>query len=404
MRATTTRQLRVLLTAAFSVFAITAAQAPSATTYQFFLPGGGRPSRELRFTLTVGARVKRTLSTDARGAFRIPADLGEWVGFTLQIESDKTSYAEASVKLQLNPKATLVPIFLPPLPAPDQPLAKDAPDIDFFDAKAPADAQTARDAALKASRENDGEKAIALFTQALVIYPSYLRAVNELGLFYYQRNRLEEAASAFVQAASIRSRFPFARLNLALTWMRQGQNGEASLILRSLLADFPTLTLARSAYADLLMRGKQFDEAAIEYRALLADPKLEPAKRADARMNLGLILHREERFNAAVKEFSQALADGQKWTNEAQTRLYLGNALQSLKKTVEAEREYLKAYEIGGKQMAIAQALLGQLYFEQAKYDLALRAFEQVLKDAPDASDAPKIQEQIEKVKAAMKK
>jgi tetratricopeptide (TPR) repeat protein len=383
------------------------ARAQPGTTYQVFLPGGRLPTRELRISLQTGAREKRSISTDAKGAFRLPADLAEVFRLTLRIEGDKTSFADVTLQLLPNSRATLAPIFLPPLPAAAQaapPLVEDAPDVDYFDARAPAEAQTARDAALQASRENDAEKTIALFTQAIIHYPSYLRAINELGLFYYQQNRLEEAGFAFTQAASIRSRFPYPRLNLAQTRMRQGNGGEAHLMLRALLIDFPGFLVGRVAYADLLMRSKQFDEAAIEYKLLLTDPKLEPVKRADARMNLGLIAHREERYKGAVREFTQALADGGTWPNEAQTHLYLGNALQALQKIAEAERAYLKAYEIGGKPMAIAQALLGQLYFEQQKYDLALRAFEQVLKDAPANADTPKIREQIEKVKAAMKK
>lgn len=379
-----------------------AAQSPA--MIQFFLPGGMRPARELKVTFLSRDREKSSRATDAKGLLRVPEEIARWADLTLVVEGDKATFATTSFLIRLEPGASPLPIFLTPLETTDFTPMPNAPDIDAFDAKAPAEARAARENAIKASSERNLQKAIAEFARAITIYPQYLRAINEYGMLQYQRGRYNEAAAAFLQAASLRSRFPYPRLNLALTRMQQDLRGDAGIILQSLLVDFPDFSRGRIHYADLLFRGQQLDQAAEEFRRLTADAGLEPDKRADAHMKLGLIRQREERYNAAIKEFQEALAIGKNWPGEPQTRLFLGGALQELKRLDEAEQEFLKAYALGGKRAIIVQKYLGQIYTEQKKYDQAIKAYELFLESAVDPRETAQIKEEIEKVKAAMKK
>jgi tetratricopeptide (TPR) repeat protein len=101
-----------------------------------------------------------------------------------------------------------------------------------------------------------------------------------------------------------------------------------------------------------------------------------------------------------VKELEKAIAIN---PEVARAHMYIGVALMNLKRMAEAEAELLKAYELGGSGMAGAQLSLGQLYYQQQKYNLAQRAFEQYLKDSPNATNATQVKAVIEKIKAAMK-
>jgi TolA-binding protein len=74
-----------------------------------------------------------------------------------------------------------------------------------------------------------------------------------------------------------------------------------------------------------------------------------------------------------------------------------------LQKLTEAERALLRAYELAGPRVGTAQLLLGQLYYQQRKFDLAQRAFEQYLKDVPAAPNAAQIKEVLGKLKELLK-
>jgi tetratricopeptide (TPR) repeat protein len=82
----------------------------------------------------------------------------------------------------------------------------------------------------------------------------------------------------------------------------------------------------------------------------------------------------------------------------------LGGALLQLKQLAAAERELKKAYELGGDSAGAAQLLLGETYHLQGKYALAIQAFEQYLKDVPNAPNAAQVKEAIDRMKTALNK
>jgi outer membrane protein assembly factor BamD (BamD/ComL family) len=52
--------------------------------------------------------------------------------------------------------------------------------------------------------------------------------------------------------------------------------------------------------------------------------------------------------------------------------------------------------------MGGAQLMLGQIYYMEKKYDRALVAFEQYVRDVPDAPNAAEVKGVIEKIKAVV--
>lgn len=373
-----------------------AAQAPPAI--QFFMPGGALPTRELRFTLTRSDGRVEILFTDTKGKFQLTGDLLREGDYTIFVESDKRSFAATTQRFRLVRSISYIPVFL--LPLPGAPPPKATVDVAEYDAQVPPAARAAYEQAMKAVGDNHAEAAISEFTRALALYPKYLRALNDLGVLYLKLNRLDEAAAAFTQAVSLNARFHLPRLNLALLRNRQGRYDEAIKLFSQLLKDQPALSAARLAYAEALGATQQWDEAEQQLRAALKDANLERTERANAHLKLGLKLNRDARYAAAATELEKAVTLS---PASASARLYWGAALLQLQKMAEAERELLKAYELGGKAVGTAHFLLGQLYYNQQKYEAALRAFEQFLQDVPAAPNAAQIKEVIEKIKAALK-
>ncbi len=87
----------------------------------------------------------------------------------------------------------------------------------------------------------------------------------------------------------------------------------------------------------------------------------------------------------------------------ANAHLLLGATLLQLNRPEEAEKSLLRSYEIAGPGAGNAQMFLGQLYLIQQKPAAALKAFEQYLKDIPAAPNAAQIKAEIEKLRVATK-
>src|SRR5262245_56100471 len=373
------------------------AQAPKAI--QFFLPGGVLPARELRFTLTYDDGRVEVLFTDKKGKHQLTGDLESEREYKIAIEGDRRVYDTTTRRIRITRNVTYVPVFLRPLNG-EAPPPKEIVDVSVYDAKVPAEARAAYEQAIKAVSENNAEVAISEFTRALSLFPKHLRALNDLGALFLKLNRLDEAASTFTQAISLNPRLDFPRLNLGVAYILQRRYDEAIKVLDKLVKDQPSLSNARFQLAEALLISHQTDAAMEQLRLALVDKNLESSVRADAHLRLGLLLNREERYAAAALELEKAIAINPR---VAHAHLYLGGALINLKRTAEAEVALKKAYELGGSSVADAQLLLGNLYFLQQKYDLSLRAFEQYLKDMPNASNAAQVKAAIERAKAALK-
>lgn len=372
------------------------AQAP--TAIQLFLPGGALPGREIRFTLTRDDGRDEILFTDSKGKYQLTGDLEGEREYSIVIEGDRRVYDTTTQRFRITRNVAYVPVFLRPLKG-EAPPPKAIVDVSVLDTKVPAEARAAYEQAMKAVNENNAEAAINEFTRALSLYPQHLRALNDLGALYLKLNRLDEAVSTFTQAAGLNPRFHFPRLNLGVAYHRQGRFDEAIKVLDKLVKDQPSLSIARIQLAEALLVSRQTDAAIEQLRFALADKNLESSARAEAHLRLGFLFNREERYAAAAAELEKAIAINPKF---ALAHMYLGGALLNLKRMADAEGELQKAYELGGSNVGGAQLLLGQLYYLQQKYDQSLRAFEQYLKDTPNAANAAEIQSLVEKIKAAL--
>jgi tetratricopeptide (TPR) repeat protein len=265
----------------------------------------------------------------------------------------------------------------------------------------PAEARESYRQAMQAVEEGRAEEAVGGLKRALAVHPRYVRALSDLGVLYLRLNRLDEAAEALRRAIKLSKRFAYPRLNLGLVLNRQAKFSDAAEVLGPLYKESPGLKGVRAAYADALAGAGELAgaEAVLREAGAAADAGRE--ERVEAHYKLGMVLSRAGRHADAAAELEKAVGLDERAAN---AHLLLGGVLLELKRLPEAERELLRAYELGGSEAGGAQLLLGQLYLSQQRLEPALRAYEQYLRDVPAAPNAEKIKEVLEKIRQALKK
>jgi Flp pilus assembly protein TadD len=393
------------LTAAFltALLVPVFAEGQAPPTIQFFMPDGSLPTRQLRFNLeSQDGRVVDIFFTDTKGKFLLARSQGlrPNSGYRISIESDGRTFGATTISFyHYGDSVYFVPIFLKAL-APEAVKPAGLVDLAELDSSVPKDALDAYNQGMRAFTEGRSDEAVSEIGRALKIYPNYFRALNDSGVILMKLNRLNEAAQAFERASTLAPRVYYPRLNLGVIKTRQAKYKEAVALLEQLHKENPTLVEVRVPLADALMAEGRLKQAEPHLRAALADDKLDGGASGHAHYLLGLLLNRRERFEEAVKELTIA---ARIQPDSAQTHLQLGGALLQIKKMDEAERELFTAYRIGGARMAGAQLMLGQIYYEQKKYESALRAFEQYLADIPEAPNAGELRGVIEKIRVALR-
>jgi tetratricopeptide (TPR) repeat protein len=396
-------RLRILLTScALSTSfilssALVSAQAPS--SIQIFLPNGDRPLREMRMTLSRDDGRVEIVFTDSKGKFQLTGDLNRDREYDITIEGDNRTFETTSARLRLlRAGVTYLPIFLRPYKN-KQVTATGVIDASMLDVEVPKEAQARYSEAMSDISNGRVREAVTLLKQAITIYPRYVRALTDLGVLYLKFNMLDEAVASLRQAVKVNSKYHVSRLNLGIALNHQGRFSEALEVIMLLYKENASLPGLRIALADSYIGANQLPAAKEVLRAALLTKTLDGAEEVEAHYKLGLVLSREELYQDAIAELRKAVDKDPKAAN---AHLLLGGALLQLKKYQEAEAALRRAYVLGQQSMGNAQLMLGQLYTVQQKYDLALAAFEQYLKDVPNAANAAQVRSGIEMIKKQM--
>ncbi|HXG65356.1 MAG TPA: tetratricopeptide repeat protein, partial [Blastocatellia bacterium] len=114
-----------------------------------------------------------------------------------------------------------------------------------FNQQVPAAARKEYEQAVKLAGKGKLEAAIERFHKALVIYPDYLMARNDLGAQYLKLKRLDEAAEHFHIALEKSPKYFHPRLNLGLVLIEQKNYVDAIAQLRQAIALDSTRPAAR---------------------------------------------------------------------------------------------------------------------------------------------------------------
>lgn len=160
-----------------------------------------------------------------------------------------------------------------------------------------------------------------------------------------------------------------------------GQTDEAILHLRKAIEFYPNYLMAHNDLGTQLLGQQKLDEAAAEFRrAIEIDPKA-----FNPHLNLGIVLVQQKQFGAALTTLTEAL---KLKSDSAAAILYDGLARQGLKDLEGAERQLLLAHNLGGSQFALALFHLGQIYSDRGDRSRARDAFEEYLREQPNAPES----------------
>lgn len=376
---------------------------------QIFMPNGGLPGQSMRFTLTRDDGRIEVLFTDIKGKFLITGDLVRDADYTVTVDTDGRSFDTTTARFRImgsnsalgfGPNPVYTPVFLRPLASKPKP-PPGVIDVTSLQPDIPAGARAAYDVAINAARKGEVSKAVTSFKTALKEYPEYLRALNDFGVLYLKLDRLDEAAELLEKAIKVNPKYPHPRLNLGVVLNRQANFKRAAEVLGGLYEENALLQNVAVPYADALAGTGELSKSEKVLRAALQANPLDNSTLVNLHFKLGLILNREERFADAAAELQKAIKLDPK---AATAHLLLGASLLQLNKLPEAEKELVRAYELGGKPLGVAQMFLGQLYLMQQKPESALRAYELYLKDVPEALNSAQVKAEIDKLKPALNK
>jgi tetratricopeptide (TPR) repeat protein len=81
--------------------------------------------------------------------------------------------------------------------------------------------------AQKATNEGEKERAIAHYQKAIAADPEFLAAINNLGVTYFDLNRVDVAIEQFTKAIAVDPHAAAPQINLALVHFRQGRFADA---------------------------------------------------------------------------------------------------------------------------------------------------------------------------------
>jgi Flp pilus assembly protein TadD len=138
------------------------------------------------------------------------------------------------------------------------------------------------DAALDAYRKGvelhrDGklEEALMEYGKALRAYPNFVEALSDLGTIFILYNRPEAALTFLRRAQAIDDCNAVINLNIAIALTEQGEEGDASKLLKKVLHDQPGIALAHFYLAKIYYRQKKYKEAdASVEQAVSLQPRL----------------------------------------------------------------------------------------------------------------------------------
>ena len=161
----------------------------------------------------------------------------------------------------------------------------------------PKAARKAFEQALKLQKENQPDKALAQFEQAIAVYPDYFQALTERGNLLMTRQQVPDAAADFARALERNSRYIPALRGLGYCQLQQKQFDAALANLERAFTLDPkaALTLMLLGYANLSVNRTEPAKECLQ-EAL----KLDATNAARAHIYLGEIFAHEQKFTEAA--------------------------------------------------------------------------------------------------------
>ncbi len=179
--------------------------------------------------------------------------------------------------------------------------------------------------------QNELDKAVVNYLNALRLKPDNAAAHVNLGATFSQQGKLDEAVRHFEEALRISPDIPAVHRNLGVVFTRQNRLDEAVRHYTKALQIKPDLTTTRRELGDVLASQGKLDEAVVEYQKVL---QLFPEDIA-THNSLGIALAQQQKFDEAVVHFSRALQIQADFTPALQNFRYIlgqqGNSEETIR-------------------------------------------------------------------------
>lgn len=162
----------------------------------------------------------------------------------------------------------------------------------------PKTARKAFELGLKLQKDNQTDKALAQFDQAILEFAEYFQALTERGNLRMMRNQLAEAAADFERALQLNAKYAPALRGLGYCQLQQKQVAAAVANLENAytLAPNDAMTLMLLGYANLSLN--RYEPAR---QCLQESLRLDAKSAARAHVYLGEILAHEQKFTEAAE-------------------------------------------------------------------------------------------------------
>jgi len=174
----------------------------------------------------------------------------------------------------------------------------------------------------------------------------------------------------------------------ALKMAQEGDSKKAVEKLKSSLTVYPTFMLALNELGVQYMKLNDFEKAAESFRAAY---KLAPEQLAPL-LNYGILLWRNQQYADSEAVLRHLLV---KHDNSPTAHYWRGRCLIALRNLPEAEKELLRAIQLGGAEMSEAHRFLGGIYREMGNNASAVASLKKYLELEPGTKDAESIRKII---------
>ena len=273
---------------------------------QVSAPRGGPLQQVIRLQLASddALRPPEYLFTDSNGRF-ILYFLNIGTSYTVTVESDGKNWATTSVSFIVTDRRTAVNIDLRPL---EKNVTRGDPKVSIAELKQniPKDARKEYEAAMELFAQGEHARARPLLERAIVLYPDFVDARNELSVALMKEGKLADAEAQLRRALQIDATAVRPLLNLRLCLYRQERYADSLSFLEKALQLEPEQPTGQLLLGITLVMLR--DDARAE-PALLRAYELGGKRVARAQFYLARLYTRRKDYSRAAEALETYLRD-----------------------------------------------------------------------------------------------
>jgi tetratricopeptide (TPR) repeat protein len=234
------------------------------------------------------------------------------------------------------------------------------------------------------------DESIGYFQKALALKPDFAKPENNLGLVYYQKGKIPEAVAHFQKALELRPDLPEAHNDLANVLYRAGHLDEAISHYQMALKTNPNYAAAMTGLGNCYYAKGDLESALREYQQAI---DLQPGL-PDAQNNIGNTYLRKGMVNDAISHYQEALKIDPGYISSLNSLAWLfSTADSSVRNGARAVELASKANELAGGKNAGVLGTLAAAYAETGRFPEAVNTAEQARRMALAAKNNAMVNE-----------